>query len=78
MITAHIFQNSAHIDLSAESNAGKMGEFHGNSTKFLDMVNDDANKWLPTTFQLAKMKKRFPGFAGKLFLAVILVAERLV
>jgi hypothetical protein len=50
--------NSAHIDLSPRATR-KMGEFHGNSTKFLDMVNDDANKWLSQLFQLAKMKKRF-------------------
>jgi hypothetical protein len=52
------FRNTAHIDLSPRATR-KMGEFHGNSAEFLDMVNDDANKWLPQLFQLAEKKRKF-------------------
>jgi len=50
--------NTAHIDLSPRATR-KMGEFHGNSTKFLDTVDGDAKRWFPQLFQLAKKKKRF-------------------
>jgi len=36
-----------------------MAEFRKEPERFLKMVNDDANRWLPQLFQLAAKKKKF-------------------
>jgi hypothetical protein len=49
--------NAAHIDLSPRATR-TMSKFRCNPERFLEMVNDDANKWLPKLLDLAKNKKR--------------------
>ena len=49
--------NAAHIDLSPRATR-VMSEFKTNPSDFLNMANEDASRWLPQLFRLAKKVKR--------------------
>jgi hypothetical protein len=49
--------NAAHIDLSPRATR-VMSKFRCNPERFLEMVDDDASKWLPKLLDLAKNKKK--------------------